>query len=347
VANTGEFVEGKEKLKIIVDKTYDGHRELHSTLFHVDPSDEEDSHNDDDDLDFGDDLQFDTDLAHDIEELGEEERRMLQSLENDADESDNLVPVADPTATADPDVKVKANVSNIVEEGLGKSEEDAILLSDDDDEDAAVESTAKPAGNVSNTTIEKSAENTKNTLVHTSTAYNPAFQSEDIFDGCRLYRICFCETKLGLEVILVNGRIVVSSIRPERMARLGPNSKPGVGDILCGIKGHTVGLVNDLHATLQFLKRILMRPPIEFSFIEAPKFIALFNSDSSQVKREQKKKLFHSGVHQNPMVPLITASSNPGTINMAQHQQESQPASQQVPTAHNSIPDIIELSDDE
>ena len=314
---------------------------IENTLFNVDPSDEGDCQNGDDDIDFGEDLQFDIDLAHDIEELGGEERRMLQSLETDTDEADNVA--VDPSAPVDPvDAKVLANKSNAFENGLGKSEDDAISLSDDDDEEQLDVAAKSSAGN---TTSESQLENAKTAVGNSG--WNPALLNDDVFDGCRLYRIFFCEPKLGLEVLLFNRRIVVSSIRPERLARLGPNSKPGVGDILCGIKGHSVGLVENLPAALHFLKLLLQKPPIEFNFIEAPKFISVFELERARAMREKGiSQLQNGSSHQNAVLsPPMMALTNTITT-----QQQYHLASQlQVPTnacRTTSNPDIIELLDD-
>ena len=289
----------------------------------MDPSDDGDSENGDDDMDFGEDLQFDSDLVHDIEELGEEERKMLQSLEADADETD--IVVGDATIPEDPvDVKIPANGSSSVENGLGKSEDDAISLSDDEEEQ--VEATTKSP--VNNSTSEGHVNNTKPTVSERIRS-NPALLSDDLFDGCRMYRVCLNESNLGVEIILHGGRIVVSAVRPERIARWGPNSKPSVGDILCGIKGHSLAFAHSLPPAIHFLKYILRKPPIEFNFIEAPKFTAMFKLQLDQT------------ANQDVEVPPTTSS----TGNVTQHQQEPLQIPPQASTKR--LPDIIELLDDD
>lgn len=289
----------------------------------MDPSDEVDSQSGDDDLDFGADFQFDNDLVHDIEELGEEERRMLQILETEPDEADNAV-VESKSPSEQMETKVQANINHSVENGLGKSEEDAIALSDDDEEpdEAAVKSTvvntasAQPVNGPSmiRITIKR---------LHS----NPVLRNDDILDGCRVYRICFTETKLGLEIDIFNGRIVVTAVRQERIDRLGPNSKPGVGDILCGIKRHAVGVAESLPFALHYLKRILQNTPIEFLFLEAPKFIAIFQNELAQVNR----------TNLGDLVPPMTTS----TISTAQNSFELQ-----TKGITTTVPDVIELLDD-
>ena len=91
----GEFVEGQEKLKLVIDKEYRGAKELQSALFHVedDGSDDEDGPTDTTNVDR--ELEFDADLVHDIEEMGEEEERMLRLSEDPDDERQRVVGVQD------------------------------------------------------------------------------------------------------------------------------------------------------------------------------------------------------------------------------------------------------------
>jgi hypothetical protein len=253
---SGEFVEGKEKLKLVVDTVYQGHHEFHASVFNSDVYDDSDSQNGDDDIDFSEEMQLDNDLYHDIEELGEEERRMLQISDPDVDDADNAV---EPVAQSDDgmDAKPSALVTdNPTDNGLGKSEDDAISLSDDESEGSPNENVEKPKE-----------------LLNVPT---PKVTHNDLLGDCRVYRIVFGETRLGLDIVYHEGRIVVSNIRPERAFQFGPNSKPGVGDILCGIEGQTLGLIPELAPTTAYLKALLHKHPVEVIFMEAPKFVAIF-----------------------------------------------------------------------
>ena len=302
LSNAGEFVEGQEKLKITVNKTYDGHRALQSALFDVDASDESDSQNDNDDIDFGDDFQLDGEFELDIEALGEEEeRRMLQSLDPEADEVDNnaMVELKAP-ALPDPepgDAKVPAIVtSDSVEYGIGKSEDDAISLSDDDDDDQPI-APVEPIDDLWN---------------------------DDDFDGCRLYCTRINESTLGIYLDILNGRIVVKGIRPARTSRYGPNAKPQFGDIFCCVQGIPIPLFKDIPEGQDYLKRALMKVPIELTFVEAPKVVAKYRTLLDDKAR-------------NALVSATATSTN------------LKPQNQNWMTTNatkSTVPDVIELLDD-
>jgi hypothetical protein len=268
----GEFVEGKEKLKLIVDKVYKSAKELQSSLFEM--SRIEDSDDDDGtyDADFDQELQLDVDLCHDIEELGEAEQKMLQQADPDADDIDG-----EPALTM-LEYKLPAK-ENPQENSVGRSEDDAIALSDDDEEPTENE---KPISNFASASFKaaepKQALTRDQSLVDRNAGTN---DSNDILSGGRLYRIIFGETTLGLDVTLYEGRIVVAKVSVERLARLGEHSKPAVGDILAAIAGHSLGLIANLSATLQYLKQALQSPPpVELMFIEAPNFMEAFQKQS-------------------------------------------------------------------
>jgi hypothetical protein len=309
-------VEGKEKLKLVVDRTYNGHKELQSSMFDIDALEETDSQNDDEEIDFSDEMQLDTDLVHDIEELAEEEKKMLQTLDPDADDADNAIVESSSQQIDSLDKKLQPYDANPVDYGLGKSEDDAISLSDDEGEDPSNDGVSKQSissvttganttaasgnirhGNVTSTNSSQIVSAIPNDIAPL-TSEGPY---DNIFSGCRLYRMIFGEMKLGLEVTYHEGRIIVASLTPERVARFGPNSKPSVGDILCGFDGKNLGLIADLKTTLIYLKALLYKHPVEVLFIEAPKFIAAF---CNEIRKKNHPK---PGI--NMMVPTTYKST--------------------------------------
>ena len=83
----GEFVEGKEKLKMVVHKVYKNTKEL-TSMFEADLG----SFEDDDAEDFPEDMNefiFGEDLEQDILSLGEEEKKMVKEDEGEDDESED------------------------------------------------------------------------------------------------------------------------------------------------------------------------------------------------------------------------------------------------------------------
>lgn len=270
----GEFVEGKEKLKLVVDKEYNGAKELQSALFDEVAASGSDDEDGSDDSNIEQELQLDGDLVHDIEELGEEERKMLQQTEETEDNDSDPSP-------SDLDTKMPAKETVGRSSSQGLTEEDAIALSDDEEEIAD----KKPSGNSGFVPEKQSAESTQSSTGITSqtagtvdastTAAGNTQQADDptdILTGSRLYRIIFDGTKLGLEVAMYNQRVVVTGVTEERRKQLGDDSKPSAGDILVSIGGQTVPLTEQLDSVLSYLRRELQQPPTELMFLEAPKF---------------------------------------------------------------------------
>ena len=261
----GEFVEGKEKLKLVVDKEYNSEKELHSALFDEIAEDSgSDVEDGSDDGNIEQELQFDNDLIHDIEELGEEEQRMLRESE-DSDDADG-----DPSP-ADLDTKMPAKEAVGPTSSKGLSEDDAIALSDDEDDTAGRQPSAMSAGSPQPSTAR--------TADVASTAAGSAPVEEDptdIFSGCRLYRIIFGDKRLGLEITLYNKRVVVTRVTEQRRQQLGDDSKPAVGDILAGIGGLSIRPTSNLDAVLGHLRHVLQQPPTELMFVEAPLFVEEF-----------------------------------------------------------------------
>jgi hypothetical protein len=253
----GEFVEGKERLKLVVETVYESNNDLLSALFDV-PTD---TAGNDDGPDYDDNGNPMTDFTlsfDDIAELGAEERKMLAV---DGEEA-----VLAPEAANDE----------------GQCEHSAILLLDDDDMEkkpaAQIESQEvdgddnEIGNNGSSSSLTKSASNTGMAVQD-----NPDAMPEDsILWGCRLFKVIFTTTKLGLTVKIFHGRVVIFKISPERLAVLGDNCKPAIGDILVSIGGFPLPVHDDLNFILNFMGYFLKNPPVEMHFVEAPRVAVEF-----------------------------------------------------------------------
>lgn len=212
---------------------------------------------------------------------------MLHQSDPEADEADGEpVPF-------EYEAKMPAN-ETYEENGLGRSEDDAIALSDDEAEDSNDRQRLKRV--CSDDPIEATKQVASGdgfAAANRSVASAPAVLSadpNDFLSDCRLYRIIFGDSQLGLEVALHEGRIVVARITADRIARLGDDSKPGVGDILAAIGGHSLGLIPNLKATLNYLKSVLQKPPVELMFIESPIFIEAFRKKDVQKTRDDAQE---------------------------------------------------------
>ena len=267
----GEFVEGKEKQKLVVDKIYFSEKELKSIFDNVADSDDEGDFDIDDDTGLNA-LRLDEDLVHDIEQLGEEERMMLRLAENDDDEPDAVVSSDD-----------RKRPASVAQTAPGESEEQAISLLDDDEEEEKQKSSS---GSLSATAAGSglAGENVSALAIATSLD-----QSSPLFANCRLYKMHFGGPSLGLEVRMYEGRVVVTSLTPERVLRLGPDSKPGVGHVLVAINGFVLPFIKTLQPILQYVKNGLKRPPLEMTFAEDSDFIEHYRFHlDEQLKQERK-----------------------------------------------------------
>jgi SWI/SNF-related matrix-associated actin-dependent regulator 1 of chromatin subfamily A len=252
----GEFVEGKENHKLVVDKTYHTVKELHDHFQGIDVGQDEDLSYD---AESGDEfLQLDSDLIHDIEMLGDEEQRMLQVSADDdelapdsettfKDSNEDLCNAKPASLPADSSLKSMSTKAH-----SGQTEEDAIALSDDDEEeDRKVAATEVDKGSASSTAVD----------------------SRYCFCGetCRAYRIILKGPSLGLTIENYKGRIVVSKVSPG--AEL---YKPSVGDIFASVNGVRFPIAPDSEGLLRFIRSQLQHGATEFIFVEEPTFADYF-----------------------------------------------------------------------
>ena len=248
----GEFVEGQEKLKLVVEKTYERVKELHS-IFST--SEEEDDEEDgapikgdgDDEI-----LGLEMDLQQDIAELGKEELTMM--LPADADEEEAEIDLVNDSKQP---VQVETLESNDEGDGRGKSEDDAICLSDDDDD----EEPAKSAGqsNGSATADERNSDNAAG-LVSRRFNFNAPLPK------CRLYSMMFEGPYYGIQLRLHQRRAIVCKSQTS-------HGKPAVGDILVALNGRLFELADHLDPILQYMRISISRePPVRLTFAEDETF---------------------------------------------------------------------------
>lgn len=249
----GEFVEGKEKQKIVVEATYRTEKEL---LEQFESMDEDDV---DDELELDADTGIEQllgDLTDDIEHLGEEERKMLLILDGDDDDNEGQAATMDDRKMPAIDIR----------DTLGTTEDEAIALSDDEEPSSKFKSTQEGKSDASqpnNDVNEKAIVPAPNPL------------SSPISD-CRLYRMTFFGFKLGISLVPVRGRVAVGSIMDERIARVGENSKPHAGDVLVAVNGQLIPYETKFDLLIGALRQSLKNPPLEITFAEAPSFVDEF-----------------------------------------------------------------------
>lgn len=285
----GEFVEGKEKLKMVVDRIFKNEEELNSIFNRLEG---EDSDYDDDNIQpdqpqsSGDEiLPLDNDLEHDIEELGREEQEMLNSA--DRDDEDGEVEVG-PASTNE--VMTMVDETNV----QGRSEEDAIALSDSEEED--------PEGKGSGPSMIKAVNPDKK---------EAGLNKSGTLPDCRIYKMWLRGPTLGVEVGNYKGRLVVSRKRSHRIQSAGKDCKPDVGDILVAVDNQVIPHVTNLDHILTALRRALQQgKPAQMWFAEDPEFkehymAATMHGKSTKQQHEDKRDGNGAGNSNSDVIVLI------------------------------------------
>lgn len=239
----GEFVEGKEKMKIVVDKIYHGEKEFRSIFNKPEDDDKSDGAFNFDDIDgelTGESLfDLDEDIVGEITMLGNEEMTKSLARQGDDDGPDPQPKMAGGSTTHSPQEKKAA---------LGTSEEHAIeMLSDDDDEKPST-----PASGSSQPVRSKSEE-----VVSSANAVGSAPPKHHL-----CYNQLFDGPKFEMQLALYNGRPIVS----HRTTKTP--SKPDIGDILVAVNGSTLPLVQHISQISQALKDLISNGSVELTFME-------------------------------------------------------------------------------
>ena len=272
----GEFVEGRDKEKMVIHKTFKSTKEFQSIF----ESKESLRSEVEADTSFGggggggtDEVGPDSaasspwvslydNLELDIAELGEDERRMLKSLEApDEEEGDSNINSSssgnkgqnEDSAELTSCGRRETNALVVKDDELGSSQEAAITLSDDEEETSPT------------STESTSTENNQPDLFHKPLA------------GCRLYRLVIPGRMLGFAVLMLNGRAVVSQKDPTTngMGTTVTMKKPAIGDVLVMIGNMPLHLEKSgvqIHHMIQ--KALKQQPPVQLSFAEDPEIHA-------------------------------------------------------------------------
>mmetsp|Transcript_29325 Transcript_29325/g.70721 ORF Transcript_29325/g.70721 Transcript_29325/m.70721 type:complete len:1201 (-) Transcript_29325:227-3829(-) len=222
----GEFVEGQEKMKIVVQKTYESAEILEKEYFVSGRTNSKDDDKDDEEenrkmagvvdpenaQDVNDLVSFQGQLGREIDELEREEMDLLKAAEEDEGEF--------------MDGRDGLDGFNRGSGKIGRSEHHAIDL----DADGA---------------------DSKVPVVTSSNAMAAIFdhRSPDAFAGCRYYMQAYenPQHRFGLELFPYDGRIMVGTNQH------GLQPEPESGDILVGVNGVHVPFPCQLHTVTKFM----------------------------------------------------------------------------------------------
>lgn len=251
----GEFVEGKEKMKMVVNKTYHSTHELLKSLTADTMEDDVSDGNSECSLDHVEDLG--SELEHEIEELGLSEQRLLDAIDNEGSDSDTPAGLdAKPAAKA------------VQKDTRGSTEEEAICLSDTDDEDVKVAASNPPTtagAHPKESTTDDVANVSEEAVAKKPAAFN--FNTAT-FPRLRVYRLWFTGPSFGLNFALIDGRMVVSGRTEGRDQEFGPEAKPHVGDVLVGINRRQLPVVPNMSQIIKVLATAKTQGVVELMFAE-------------------------------------------------------------------------------
>ncbi len=270
----GEFVEGMEKQKLVVHKTYNGTKELDSMFDIPDGSTSDDEVNFDeesDDEDGQEILEYQRDLEDEIELLGKEELTMIRADGDDDDGGDEQV------------------FHDSAEPAAGSTEAEAILLSDDDEEEETRTSAAHDSPTETRTEETSGEERASPAQkdVEGSNKKLPAEASTKLdirkpLQDCRGYSVVFEGKSFGMNLFIFEGRAVVGG-------RVGDSyftDIPALGDILVAVNGQRMPFTSDINQITTFMRTSLQRGPVELIFLELP---ALRHFVVRKAEKERKR----------------------------------------------------------
>jgi SWI/SNF-related matrix-associated actin-dependent regulator 1 of chromatin subfamily A len=286
----GEFVEGKEKLKIVVNNTYHSSHELLKT---VTPDTEEENLSDaNSECSLSDVQEISSDLEHEIEELGLSEQKLLATGEDSEDfEAGNR---------DEPDAKPAAKDNNT--NTAGASIDEAICLSDDDED---VEE-----GHPGQSDAQKETGDATDiaTIPQQAVAKKPAVcdLKTSTFPDLRIYRLYFSGPRYGIHFSFIEGRLVVAGTDDDRKQRFGQEAKPHIGEVLVGINRQIVPPVPDMKVVLSVLatEKSTNNGITELMFAEDS---SIKNHMIETITRERDRQV---AAAQQPAVAAATANVN-------------------------------------
>ena len=271
----GEFVEGKEKMKIVVHNTYNSVKELQS-MFRTSGDDnfgdEEAKIDSSESASDGEGLiKLESDLEQDITQLAQEEMVMLSEKDEDdvGEESTTL-----------------GESGNQTKSGSKPKKAEVICLLDDDEEEEAQDS--KPAAATRDSNGRVPAEAPKQNI----NGSNYDFSSP--FAKCRTYLQTFEGSTFGITILDEHGRLVVGG-------NTRGNNKPAVGDILVAVNGQPVVYGCSVSRISNYLSSALSQGPVELTFLEDEDFIRYFwQKQQQQQSNRNPNYMPNRALHNTP-----------------------------------------------
>jgi len=268
----GEFVEGKEKQKIVVHKTYEwdqlGNGEVDNEIDDEDGELEQSSQvskKRQRSESFADLVDTD-DIQHDIEELCREEEEMLKDANNkgDDDVAENVSDTGSKSPSAPSDSKKqKEQIKEVAGDQVGETSLGPPLL------------------------ILKDVINYCIKAKSYKVSFNPLMKLPNL----RVYKMHFLGPSYGLYLSYYQGRIIVRKKHPKREEEYGVDVKPDVGSIVLAINGYSLPQKMTFQLILGFMKKLIQKQhPVELTIGEDEEFSTFFIEVALPTLQEQTMK---------------------------------------------------------
>lgn len=248
----GEFVEGKEGMDIALERELEDDEE--HEILKADVGTGSNKRKSQDDLeDFVD--TDDVELAAEIDELCHEEEEMLKAkCEEEDDDPDSFEKEA---SSEDK----RGNNASSSSARAGATETSVIELLDEDTDE-------KPS-----LTIAETRQLYLDSGVMAKVLLDPTVR----FNKLRVYTVRYPGPSYGLIMVSYNGRVIVRSFNASRANHNW--SKPEVGSIIVAINGLVIPHGAPFGKILQYMKNVMMRPPVTVTFAEDDEFTSMFIED--------------------------------------------------------------------
>ena len=270
----GEFVEGKEEMDIVINKSYHDEKEAMRAICLADT-------NSDDDVNGkleGDSLEdqnyqtlINEDVfQHEIEELGEEQAALKPDDEDEENGNNNVLPsMLQRKKPSTKSTQSKIDDSEVIEDAVGSSQQQAICLSDDEEEEM---------------NQEKMSDHLE--YFRTNNGKLPRISKTTKIPNTRMYYLYFDAPSYGFLVSLFFGRLVVTTTDHS-------NEKMMTGDFIFSV--NDVEFPLSINNGVEIMRRHLMSPPVRVIFIRNEDFSCLFREHTQHIIRardqqEQSKK---------------------------------------------------------
>ena len=262
----GEFVEGKEKMNIVMNRSYNDEKQaIESLCLSNSPNDINISNYVESDDQVSKNLAYEDSIRNEIEELAQEEQQAFQNFEQDDDDVIEILPAA--KNVDDNNLRNKSHDNSLKK--VGESEQHAICLLDEDDED---DSNIQPP------------ECIKELLTYYSVNKDLQIrlQPNTKLTQTKFYYMYFNSTTYGFSVLGFEGRLVI--IKNENVL-----CDVMTGDFIIGVNDANNFGWNKHNYLLDTMKRAKQTPPTKLTICRNTDFMHLFNEHLIRSKMNSSK----------------------------------------------------------